>query len=68
MVPVEHGAGQVSSVDDPDGFTHRFANVNGIRLHFVEEGEGPLVVFLHGYPTLRPSPIRTSSQRRCHRI
>lgn len=52
MVPVEHGAGQVSSVDDPDGFTHRFANVNGIRLHFVEEGEGPLVMFLHGYPFL----------------
>ncbi|MDX3074313.1 alpha/beta fold hydrolase [Streptomyces sp. NPDC088354] len=29
---------------------HRFAEVNGIRLHIAEEGEGPLVVLLHGFP------------------
>lgn len=29
---------------------HRMIDVNGIRLHIVEEGEGPLVVLLHGFP------------------
>src|SRR4051812_14390433 len=28
----------------------RFATVNGVRLHYVEAGEGPLVVLLHGFP------------------
>jgi epoxide hydrolase 4 len=27
-----------------------YAEVNGIRLHYVEAGEGPLVVLLHGFP------------------
>ncbi|MFL5826775.1 MAG: alpha/beta fold hydrolase [Thermoleophilaceae bacterium] len=27
-----------------------FAETNGIRLHYVEAGEGPLVVLLHGFP------------------
>lgn len=31
---------------------HRFANTNGIRMHYVEKGERgqPLVVLLHGFP------------------
>lgn len=28
----------------------RFADVNGVRLHYVTRGEGPLVVLLHGFP------------------
>jgi haloalkane dehalogenase len=32
-------------------FRHRFATVNGQRMHFVDEGEGPTVVMLHGNPT-----------------
>jgi len=32
-------------------FRHRFAMVNGQRMHFVDEGEGPTVVMLHGNPT-----------------
>ncbi|HEY4640342.1 MAG TPA: alpha/beta hydrolase [Thermoanaerobaculia bacterium] len=28
----------------------RYAEVGDIRLHYVEEGEGPLVVMLHGFP------------------
>lgn len=42
----------MNSVDDPQSFDHRFATVNGIRLHYVEEGQGPLVLLLHGYPFL----------------
>jgi haloacetate dehalogenase len=29
---------------------HRMATVNGIRVHYVQEGEGPAVVLLHGWP------------------
>jgi pimeloyl-ACP methyl ester carboxylesterase len=29
---------------------HRRALVNGIHLHWVEAGEGPLVILLHGFP------------------
>jgi pimeloyl-ACP methyl ester carboxylesterase len=27
-----------------------FVDTNGIRMHYVEEGAGPLVVLLHGFP------------------
>ncbi|GAA0462439.1 alpha/beta hydrolase [Streptomyces olivaceiscleroticus] len=29
---------------------HRFVEVNGVKLHIAEQGEGPLVVLLHGFP------------------
>ena len=29
---------------------HRQAVVNGVRLHYVEAGDGPLIVLLHGFP------------------
>ena len=45
-------APEVMGVDDPKSFRHHFANVNGIRMHYVEEGKGPLVLLLHGYPFL----------------
>jgi len=28
----------------------RYAEVNGVRLHYVEQGQGPLILFLHGFP------------------
>ena len=31
-------------------FKHNYAQANGIRIHYVEIGEGPLVVLLHGFP------------------
>jgi len=30
--------------------THQDAQINGIRLHYVMAGEGPLMLFLHGFP------------------
>jgi pimeloyl-ACP methyl ester carboxylesterase len=30
--------------------THRFVETNGIRMHIAEQGSGPLVVLLHGFP------------------
>jgi pimeloyl-ACP methyl ester carboxylesterase len=29
---------------------HGFATTNGIRLHYVEQGEGLLMILLHGFP------------------
>lgn len=29
---------------------HTFVTVNGVKLHVAEQGEGPLVVLLHGFP------------------
>ncbi len=33
-----------------EGWTHHEGVVNGVRLHWVEQGSGPLVVLLHGFP------------------
>ena len=38
---------QIAGVPD---LTEAYAEVNGIRLHYVQAGEGPLVVLLHGFP------------------
>ncbi|KAI4332029.1 hypothetical protein L6164_016970 [Bauhinia variegata] len=31
---------------------HRTVEVNGIKMHIAEKGEGPVVLFLHGWPEL----------------
>jgi pimeloyl-ACP methyl ester carboxylesterase len=36
--------------DDTRGFEHRFIDVNGVKLHVLVGGGGPLVVLLHGWP------------------
>ena len=33
-----------------DNFQSRYAEVNGVRLHFVSKGEGKLIMFVHGFP------------------
>ncbi|MDE2744920.1 MAG: alpha/beta hydrolase [Chloroflexota bacterium] len=35
---------------DADGWTHDYLTTNGVRLHYVSQGEGPLVLLLHGFP------------------
>ena len=32
------------------GQIHRMLDCRGTRIHAVEEGEGPLVVLIHGFP------------------
>ena len=32
--------------------THRTIKTNGIHIHIAEQGAGPLVLFLHGFPEL----------------
>src|SRR5277367_5761921 len=36
----------------PSQIKHRFVQVNGIKMHIAEQGEGPLVVLAHGFPEL----------------
>jgi len=31
-------------------FTHEYADVTGIRLHYVTTGKGKLIMFVHGFP------------------
>lgn len=33
-----------------EGANSHFAKVNGIKLHYIEKGKGPLVILLHGWP------------------
>jgi pimeloyl-ACP methyl ester carboxylesterase len=35
---------------ETEPWTHREEIVNGILLHWVEQGQGPLVLLLHGFP------------------
>ena len=29
---------------------HRFVDTNGIKMHFAEQGQGPLIILCHGFP------------------
>ncbi|XP_072959332.1 epoxide hydrolase 1-like [Typha angustifolia] len=35
-----------------EGIAHRTVEVNGIRIHVAEKGEGPVVLLIHGFPEL----------------
>ncbi|PIA61302.1 hypothetical protein AQUCO_00300678v1 [Aquilegia coerulea] len=35
-----------------EGIEHRIVDVNGIKMHIAEKGEGPVVLLLHGFPEL----------------
>jgi pimeloyl-ACP methyl ester carboxylesterase len=39
-----------SPLKDPDGFRHEFAEVDGVRMHYVTGGSGTPVVLVHGWP------------------
>src|SRR5258708_23331084 len=35
-----------------DALSHRFVDANGLRIHIVEQGTGPLMLLCHGFPEL----------------
>ena len=44
-------ASSAAAQDDfESGIEHGFADHDGVRIHFVRAGQGPLVVMLHGFP------------------
>jgi pimeloyl-ACP methyl ester carboxylesterase len=40
----------MSAIADAVSFGHHKITANGITIHYVEQGSGPLVVLLHGFP------------------
>ena len=48
-----------------DQLTHQSVRVNGVRLHYAHRGDGPLILFLHGFPQcwyqFRNQPVEFSS-------
>jgi pimeloyl-ACP methyl ester carboxylesterase len=40
----------MTTVQLPANLQHHYADVNGIRMHYVEAGQGETVLFLHGFP------------------
>lgn len=38
------------TITDPASFRHTTITANGIAIHYVDEGTGPLVILLHGFP------------------
>jgi len=45
-------AGMSTAAAQTSSVQHRFVQVNGIKMHIAEQGQGPLVVLAHGFPEL----------------
>jgi pimeloyl-ACP methyl ester carboxylesterase len=45
------GGSAAAAQGAPAPFEDHYADVNGVRLHYASVGQGPLVLFLHGYPS-----------------
>ena len=43
-------AGSVMAQDVWDQVEHRYADSNGVKIHYAALGQGPLVVMIHGFP------------------
>ncbi|KAK7836404.1 epoxide hydrolase a [Quercus suber] len=48
---VKHSQSQ-STEREMEGIEHRTVNVNGINMHIAEKGQGPVILFIHGFPEL----------------
>src|SRR6201982_864833 len=45
-----NGASETAGELWASGARGGYAQIGGVRLHYVEAGEGPLIVLLHGFP------------------
>jgi pimeloyl-ACP methyl ester carboxylesterase len=50
MTPIRSVPRHSALALDDARWRHAFSDVNGVHLHYVEAGAGPLVVLLHGFP------------------
>jgi pimeloyl-ACP methyl ester carboxylesterase len=48
--PTAQAQDQVRDLPEIEGIVHRFVDVDGLRVHFAEAGDGPAVLLLHGWP------------------
>jgi pimeloyl-ACP methyl ester carboxylesterase len=46
----EFGRGNDTGGDWISQVSHEYADSDGVRIHYAKAGEGPLVVFIHGFP------------------
>ena len=40
----------IPAAEPRETWVHKYATVNGVKLHYVEQGKGPAILFLHGFP------------------
>lgn len=50
MTASAHSETRTAVVEQPGPWTHRDVAANGARFHIAEQGDGPLVLLLHGFP------------------
>lgn len=50
MLVVPCAIAAAEEVDVMERVEHHFADSDGVKIHYVTMGEGPLVVFIHGFP------------------
>ena len=50
MVLTVQANAQVDADDLYDLVEHNYADNDGVSIHYVSLGEGPLLVFIHGFP------------------
>jgi pimeloyl-ACP methyl ester carboxylesterase len=43
-------ADRATDLPEVEGVEHRFVDADGLRVHFAEAGEGPVLLLLHGWP------------------
>lgn len=48
--PKDERGREASKIDVFDRVTHGFAENNGVKIHYVTLGKGPLIVMIHGFP------------------
>ena len=49
-----------------DSFRHEYAQINGLRYHYVRQGSGPPLLLVHGWPGFMRW-TRPHSSTRCSR-
>jgi pimeloyl-ACP methyl ester carboxylesterase len=49
-----------------EGIEHRTVTFNGINMHIAEKGQGPLILFIHGFPDLWYSWRHQITYLACH--
>jgi len=52
MTQLPSTAAPSGDIDDPQSFRHQFVDLYRLRMHYVDEGAGPTVILLHGFPFL----------------
>ena len=50
LIPALLFASSISAQDVMDQVEHKYADSDGVSIHYAKMGSGPLMVFIHGFP------------------